>query len=111
SDWSPPIVFEEPDSDVPHHRFAHVAHLNRSGARIAVVETSHRFKQHLQVFDGARHRPDHSDQGKGPASFRKVSGRRNASRSRLQSADAAEVRRYADGAAAVAAHAAGGKSR
>src|SRR5208337_4586122 len=109
-DWSSAIVFEETDVDAPQCRVINLTHLDRRGARIAVVRTRHHFKQGPHVFYGARHRPDYSDQGKGAGRFRKVAGRRNASGSGLQSADAAEVRRDADRTAAVAAHAASGKS-
>ena len=63
------------------------------------------------VLHRARHRPDHSNQCKRPARLRIMSGRRNASRSRLQSANSAKVRRHADRSAAIAAHTARRKPR
>src|SRR5271156_5614694 len=120
-DRSAPIVFKEPDVEAPDQLFVNLTHRDWRGTRIArrmiairmftVTPARHHLKKRLQVFDRARHRPNHSDQGKRPTTFRKVSGRRNAPRSRLQSANAAEVRRFADRAPAVAAHAASRKSR
>src|SRR5208283_1536493 len=110
-DWSSAIIFEKTDLDAPDRSFLSPAHLDRRGTRVSVVPTGHNFEQGSQVFYGARHRPDHTDQGKGATGFWKVSGRGNSSGSRLQAADAAEVRRDADRTAAVTAHAASGKSR
>jgi hypothetical protein len=79
---------------------------NRRGTRIAIIRTRHHLKQNLQVSHRASHGPDDSNQSKRPARLRIVSSRRNASRSRLQSANPTKMCRDANRPPAIAPHAA-----
>src|SRR6266850_105689 len=73
---------------------------------VAWVRASHDFEEQTEVGDGASHGADHADPGEGACACGEVAGGRNAAGSWLQSADAAEMRGYSNGAAPVAADAA-----
>ena len=100
------VVFEISDSQFSCFFIAWPAQRHRSGAGVAIVGALHHFEQQLQIGDGARHGTDDTDQRKRSAGRRIVTGGRNSSGRRLQSADAAEMRGHANRAAAVAAHSA-----
>src|SRR5712692_5512976 len=78
---------------------------------ISRIRSRHHFKQNAHVRNRSRHRPNHANPGKRADACGKVAGGRNSSRRRLQTAYAAEVRRHANRAAAIAAHSACRASR
>src|SRR5258705_132683 len=79
-----------------------------TGPAVAWVGTSHDCEEQYSVGDGARHGADHAVPGEGACARGEMTCCRNAAGSWLESADAAEVRRCTNGAAAVAADAACG---
>jgi len=78
---------------------------------ISRIRSRHHFKQNAHVRNRSRHRPNHANPGKRADACGKVAGGWNSSRRRLQTAYAAEVRRHANRAAAIAAHSACRASR
>ena len=79
--------------------------------RVADISPCHHRQQERDIVNCPRHGADHAGECEGTAARREVSGRRHAARRRLQSDDPGEVRGHADGAAAVAADAAGRQPR
>src|SRR5262249_50240042 len=73
--------------------------------RITDVRALHHFEKNLQVRNRARHRTNDTRQSKWPGGLRVMTGRRNASRSWLQPANAAEMCGHADRSTTVAADA------
>jgi hypothetical protein len=83
------------------------AYRDESRERITVLWPLDGLKQHFHVSHGTRHGANHPEQGKGTKRRREVSGSRNAPRSGLQTANAAEVRGHSNGATPVTADSAG----
>src|SRR5206468_3334995 len=80
---------------------------NWSGECVAGVRSEHHFEEGAHVCDGAGHWTDNADPGKSAGAWRKMSRGWNAAGRGLQSADSTKMRGDANGAAAIAAHAAG----
>ncbi len=112
-DRSAPIVFKKTDGDRTHHRFLNLTQLSWTDRRDAGSPSSHppspqkKFANHPPCEPWAPRLRSKQTARR----FRKMSGRRNASRSRLQSANPAKVRRHANRTAAIAPHTARGKPR
>ena len=98
-------VLEEktPEQEAAEIRGGNVTDGHGCGERIAGIRARHYCEESTQFSDGARQWSDDAYPCEGAGAGRIVAGGGNAAGGGLESADAAEVRGSADGAAAVAA--------
>ena len=99
------VVLEDTDASARGER-SHHGEWHGMAVRIADVGSSHHVEQRLHVVHRPRHGPDDAGEREGAAAGREVARGGHAAGRRLQPANPAEVRRHADGPAAVAADAA-----
>src|SRR5207302_1297760 len=103
SDGDIRVLFEVADGDVFQFVTGNLTEWNGRAHRISRIKSRYYPEYQFDIFHSASHRSDHAEQGEWASAFRPMARNGNASRSRLQAADTAEMRRHADRSTTIAA--------